>query len=363
MNKTKRAIFETSMKLFAEKGYEATSVEEITATVGVAKGTLYYHFSSKEEIFNFLVEQGMNLLKNSIFIKTSKLDNSIDKIKAIILIEIKIMLKYENFIILLLSEIWGSSSKNIKCRKEVFSCIQILEDIINEGIKKGEIKQINVKVASTNIFTMICSGLIYKKQQNDKIVIQELYNESVKMIIEGLLMSKKNGQFEYREYIDDQKMHKLYEKFILEYYRYHYSNLNPSVPQVEWNLDEENEYLYLLPKMQTDITLYNKNRTLIIDAKYYNNMYQNNTMFDKETFRSNNLYQIYTYVKNEDKKNTGNVSGMLMYIKTDENEKQFVEYKMGNNKIIVCNLDLSNNFSNVEKQLNDIADKFIANTL
>ena len=49
MNKTKRKIFETSMKLFAEKGYDATSIEEITATVGVAKGTLYYHFSSKEE--------------------------------------------------------------------------------------------------------------------------------------------------------------------------------------------------------------------------------------------------------------------------------------------------------------------------
>ena len=51
MNKTKRKIFEASMKLFAEKGYDATSVEEITSVVGVAKGTLYYHFSSKEEIF------------------------------------------------------------------------------------------------------------------------------------------------------------------------------------------------------------------------------------------------------------------------------------------------------------------------
>ena len=58
MNKTKRKIFETSMRLFSEKGYEATSIEEITATVGVAKGTLYYHFTSKEEIFNFLVEEG-----------------------------------------------------------------------------------------------------------------------------------------------------------------------------------------------------------------------------------------------------------------------------------------------------------------
>ena len=69
MNKTKRKIFETSMQLFAEKGYDATSVEEITATVGVAKGTLYYHFSSKEEIFKFLVEEGVKLIKNSVAIK------------------------------------------------------------------------------------------------------------------------------------------------------------------------------------------------------------------------------------------------------------------------------------------------------
>ena len=89
MNKTKRKIFETSMKLFAEKGYDATSIEEITATVGVAKGTLYYHFSSKEEIFKFLVEEGVKLLRNSIEIKTEKITGTIDKIKAIILIQIK----------------------------------------------------------------------------------------------------------------------------------------------------------------------------------------------------------------------------------------------------------------------------------
>ena len=137
MNKTKRKIFETSMDLFAKKGYEATSIEEITSVVGVAKGTLYYHFSSKEEIFNFLVEEGMKLLKNSIDIKISKLDNNLDKIKAIILIQIKIIIKYENFISILLSQIWGQEPRNIKCRSYVFEYISVIEKIIKDNISES----------------------------------------------------------------------------------------------------------------------------------------------------------------------------------------------------------------------------------
>ena len=120
MNKTKRKIFETSLKLFSEKGYDATSIEEITATVGVAKGTLYYHFSSKEEIFNFLVEEGIKLLQNSIDIKTAKRNNYIDKIKAIVLIQIKIVAKYEDIITILLSQFWGNEERNKKCQKHVY---------------------------------------------------------------------------------------------------------------------------------------------------------------------------------------------------------------------------------------------------
>ncbi len=139
MNKTKRKIFETSMKLFAKKGYDATSIEEITATVGVAKGTLYYHFSSKEEIFNFLVEEGMKLLKNSIDIKISKLDHAIDKLRAVILIQIKIIAKYEDFMTIVLSQIWGHEPRNIMCKEKVIEYIKTIEELVEEGIQKGEI--------------------------------------------------------------------------------------------------------------------------------------------------------------------------------------------------------------------------------
>ena len=152
MNKTKRKIFETSMKLFADKGYEETSIEEITATVGVAKGTLYYHFSSKEEIFNFLIEEGMKLLKNSIDIKTEKVDNYIDKLKAIILIQIKVIVKYENLMTIVLSQVWGTEKRNNRCREYVFEYIKTIEEIVRKGIEKGEITQGNPEIiASRNI--------------------------------------------------------------------------------------------------------------------------------------------------------------------------------------------------------------------
>ena len=186
MNKTKRKIFETSMKLFAEKGYDATSIEDITATVGVAKGTLYYHFSSKEEIFNFLVEEGIKLLQNSVDIKTSKFSNYIDKLKAVVLIQIKIVVKYEDLITILLSQFWGNEARNQKCKKCILSYISQIEDIVKEGMKKGQIKIGNPQIIASEIYGLICSSLIYKARSKEEIDIMKLYKEFENTVIEGL---------------------------------------------------------------------------------------------------------------------------------------------------------------------------------
>lgn len=186
MNKTKRKIFETSMKLFAEKGYDATSIEEITATVGVAKGTLYYHFSSKEEIFNFLVEEGIKLLQNSIDIKTAKFSNYIDKIKAIVLIQIKIVVKYEDLITILLSQFLGNEARNQKCQKHIFEYINKIEGIVEEGIKKEQIKQGDSHVIASEIYGLICSTLVYKLRNNEEIDVMKLFKEFESTVIEGL---------------------------------------------------------------------------------------------------------------------------------------------------------------------------------
>ena len=192
MNKTKRKIFETSMKLFAEKGYDATSIEEITATVGVAKGTLYYHFSSKEEIFNFLVEEGIKLLQNSIDIKTAKFSNYIDKIKAIVLVQIKIVVKYEDLITILLSQFWGHEARHQKCQKHILEYINKIEGIVEEGINRGEIKQGNPQAIASEIYGLICSSLVYKARSKEEIDIMKMFKEFENTVIEGLRVKWEN---------------------------------------------------------------------------------------------------------------------------------------------------------------------------
>jgi 5-methylcytosine-specific restriction enzyme subunit McrC len=148
------------------------------------------------------------------------------------------------------------------------------------------------------------------------------------------------------------------ERFVLGYYRRHYPQLGASAAHLDWNASgDKMEYL---PIMKSDITLRYKGRTLIIDTKDYQHTMAANGMFNTRTLHSHNLYQIFTYVKNMDAANTGSVSGLLLYAKTDEDIVPDCEYIMGGNRISVKTLDLNTDFRNTAKQLNQIADRMLA---
>ena len=185
-------------------------------------------------------------------------------------------------------------------------------------------------------------------------------NQSYKMlmnicylVIDGLLLSTQSGEYNMATFIDDRHMHSLYESFIREYYRYHYGNeVSVSASFVDWDVPEGSEGIELLPKMKTDITLQKGEKTLIIDAKYYGHTMQHH--FDSNTFHSANMYQIFTYVKNFDKEQTGNISGMLLYARTNEAILPGNDYVIGGNKISVKTLNLNCDFEIIKEQLNTI---------
>lgn len=175
------------------------------------------------------------------------------------------------------------------------------------------------------------------------------------LIIEGMLITTDAGDCRLASFVDEQRMCRLYEKFILEYYSRHYPELTVSASQIPWSVDDG--IRTMLPVMQSDIHLQKDNTVLVIDAKYYSHTTQ--TQYDKHTLHSNNMYQIFTYVKNRDYEfgeDEHKVSGVLLYAKTEEEIQPDNVYQMHGNQITVRTLDLNLPFNEIAGQLNTIAE-------
>ena len=173
------------------------------------------------------------------------------------------------------------------------------------------------------------------------------------LVLKGLLQTQSDGTTKLMDFLDEQRMHRLYEKFILEYFRKEHPELTVGAPQIPWQLDDD--FCDMLPVMQSDIVLEKDDNILIIDAKYYAHTTQQR--FNKATVHSANLYQIFTYVKNKQeelKDRQVTVSGMLLYAKTDEQIVPDNTYQMSGNQISVKTLDLNCGFDEIREQLDSI---------
>lgn len=174
----------------------------------------------------------------------------------------------------------------------------------------------------------------------------------------GLLQTQDAGRARLAGLIDDQRMSRLYEKFILEYFRAEHPELGATASHIPWALDDG--FDEMLPRMRSDVTLSKGSRVLIIDAKYYASNTQQH--LGKRTVHSANLYQIFTYVKNAEAASRGDcpkeVSGMLLYARTDEEVQPCGEYRMSGNRISARTLDLGLPFAEVRRQLDGIAAEY-----
>ena len=192
-----------------------------------------------------------------------------------------------------------------------------------------------------------------RNNQTYKMLINICY-----LVINGLIHSEKSGQMKLMNFLDNQQMSTLYEKFLLNYYKKEHPEIKTHAPQIDWQIDEG--WDVMLPKMKTDVTLEYEDKILIIDAKFYSHNTLEN--FGKNIHRTGNLYQIFTYVKNKEVELEGKdieVSGMLLYAMTNESIQPDSDYVMSGSKISVKTLDLNQDFKVIKNQLNDIINVYL----
>ncbi|AWK51608.1 5-methylcytosine-specific restriction endonuclease system specificity protein McrC [Clostridium beijerinckii] len=245
------------------------------------------------------------------------------------------------------------SSDNILNQIIKSTCIKLIKnDEVNVAKKKklkslmlyfGEISEITIKHIEWSKLRYHKNNLTYK------MLINICY-----LINEGLIVNETQGKNKFVTFIKDRQMAILYEKFIYEFYRQEFPQYKVKYQeQIKWKSD--NNYIDFLPNMNTDISIANGNRKLIIDTKFYSECMQKNYLSNNKSFISGNLYQIFTYVKNSNF--DGNVSGMLLYPTVSYEVSE--DYQLSGNDIFIRCVDLNREFFEISDKLKEIIKQYL----
>ncbi len=163
----KQEIITVASKLFKEKGYSAVTMRDIAKAMGIKAASLYNHINSKQEILTYIIislaeefTQGMSSIKLS-----NK--NSIEKLKQIVSLHINITINSTN----------GMASLNndwmhLKDQKDYYLTLRVnyensFRDIINKGIKKKEIINLNPDIMLFSILSTLRSLYLWIPKKED----------------------------------------------------------------------------------------------------------------------------------------------------------------------------------------------------
>jgi AcrR family transcriptional regulator len=158
---TRARLYEAAVTLIAEQGFSATTVDEIAERAGVAKGTVYYNFKSKTELFEELLRYGVGLLTASL---QSAADEAaehgrtkVEALDAMIKAGLVFIDRYPAFTQLYVAELWRTNrawqSTLLVVRQQA---VAVVETVLREAVENGELsEEIDIPLTAAALVGMV----------------------------------------------------------------------------------------------------------------------------------------------------------------------------------------------------------------
>jgi len=186
MNKTKRAIFDSAIKIFSGSGYEGATMDVIAVNAGVAKGTLYYHFKSKEEIFKYVITEGMNVIMEQIEEATGAEEDSLIKLKILCGVQLRLVYENRDFFKVIMSQLWGREIRHLEIREVIQSYLNIIKKHLNEAMEQGVIKKSEISFMAYTFLGTLCSAAVYELINKDNTDVEDIIENVMQYILTGI---------------------------------------------------------------------------------------------------------------------------------------------------------------------------------
>ncbi|MFO7688610.1 MAG: TetR/AcrR family transcriptional regulator [Desulfobacterales bacterium] len=162
----KKQIMKVATKLLARKGYKDTSMAELAKITGVAQGTIFYHYNSKEELFLAILEDfKTEILKEfEEYLAQRSFNSGLKMMNEIVGFYLFLAGKMEDrFLLLHRHDAYELARVNPVGRdylESIYTCfVDIFEKAIVTGQKDGSVAQLPARRTALIIFTMV-DGLV-----------------------------------------------------------------------------------------------------------------------------------------------------------------------------------------------------------
>lgn len=179
---------DAALYVFSKSGYHKASMDEIASTAGVAKGTLYYNFPGKAELFKVLVTEGLDFIINEI-LKEIDLDLPADEsLKKVLNKNIDLYLQYSDLFSIFLNEISSGLDEEIISEVTLLKnkYVKFIADLLKEGNERGIIAATNYEIVAAGIIGMIDSFCKCYLNNKEKYELAEVKNSMFNIIYYGL---------------------------------------------------------------------------------------------------------------------------------------------------------------------------------
>lgn len=188
---TKNRIFEVSGKLFKTKGFENTTIDEVTKEAGIAKGTFFNYFPTKEALIFYFAEQKAELIYDLTENEAIEHLPTKERIKKLLVALAESYEKDKDLTKLLFFEyrryIERSRPVLDKERSPHYRLTKVLLDILQEGIEKRDVKEsIEIAMAAETINAVYFHTLmVWLKSENDISFSRDI-SAKIDLLFEGI---------------------------------------------------------------------------------------------------------------------------------------------------------------------------------
>ena len=187
----KDIILREAAKLFREKGYSGTTLRELARNSGVQGGSIYHHFSSKQEILCQIMECTMDNLITSVTDIINKEADPSEKLRKAVRFHIEFHTTDTNETFVTDSELRSLDTVNyekIVGMRDRYE--QVYIQIMKDGVSSGKMKIDDVKLTAMALLQM-CTGVSYWFNPNGSLEITEIADKYIDLLLWGITGNKK----------------------------------------------------------------------------------------------------------------------------------------------------------------------------